>query len=118
MSGALDRMAERVKADPWFLAHPLAEYARSAALDDDALAARLGCDAAGLTAVRLCRAPRPDADGFRADLTAVAERFGLNLSALVAAVRHGASLAQLREAAKDGATAAWQIAARDREQPG
>jgi len=118
MSAALDRMAERVKADPWFLAHPLAEYARSADLDDAALAAKLGCAVADLTAVRLCRAPRPDNEDFHADLTAVAERFGLNLAALVAAVRHGSCLAQLREATKDGATAGWQIAARDREPPG
>jgi len=115
MSAALDHLAERVKSDPWFLAHPLAEYARSAGLDDAALAERLGCPVAGLSAVRLCRAPQPDT--VRADLTAVAERFGLNLLALLAAVQHGAGLARLREGTKAGADAGWQLAARDRETP-
>ena len=113
MSAALDHLAERVKGDPWFLAHPLAEYARSAGLDDAALAAKLGCAVAELTAVRLCRAPQPDT--FRADLAAVAERFGLNL---LAAVQHGTGLARLREGTKAGAEAGWTIAAQDRETPG
>ncbi|HYH63642.1 MAG TPA: hypothetical protein VD866_02985 [Urbifossiella sp.] len=116
MSAALDHLAERVKSDPWFLAHPLAEYARSAGLDDVALAAKLGCAVADLTAVRLCRAPQPDT--FRADLTVVAECFGLNLFSLLAAVQHGTGLARLREGTQAGADAGWQIAAQDRETPG
>jgi hypothetical protein len=117
MSTALDQMAERVKADSWFLAHPLAEYARSAGLDDAALAARLGCAPVDLTAVRLCRTPRTEPDEFRADLTAVAERFGLNLVELAAAVRHGRGVAHVREAAAEGAETGWTVAARDRQPP-
>ena len=117
MSAALDHLADRVKADPGFLAHPLAEYARAAGLADDALAARLGCAVADLTAVRLCRAPRTDPGGFRADLTTVATRFGLNLSALAAAVQQGQAVAHLRVTLPQVTDAGVAIAARDREDP-
>lgn len=117
MSAALDHLAARVTTDPGFLAHPLAEYARSAELGDDQLAAELGCASGQLTMVRLCRAPRPDPEGFRADLTAVATRFGLNLAALVKAVRHGQSVAHVRAAAASAKDAGWTIAARDRPEP-
>jgi hypothetical protein len=117
MSKALDHLAARVTADPTFLAHPLAEYAHSAGLTDPQLAAELGCEPAQLTAVRLCGTPRPDQDGFRADLTTVATRFGLNLAALVKAVRHGQSVSHVRAAAASAKDAGWTIAARDRPEP-
>jgi hypothetical protein len=111
-------MAARVAADPFFLAHPLAEYARSERLDDPALAARLGCRAEGLTLVRLCRAPRPGPAEFRADIAAVATRFGLDAAKLAAAVRHGQGLATLRGTPRPAsAELGTVIAARDAEPP-
>src|SRR5688572_8918031 len=95
-------MAARVSTDPFFLAHPLAEYARSERLDDPALAARLGCRVEGLTRLRLCRSPRPDPAEFRADVAAVAERFGIDPATLAAAVRLGQGLAGLRDVAPAG----------------
>ena len=80
-------MAARVAADPFFLAHPLAEFARSGRLDDPALAAHLGCRVEDLTPLRLCRAPRPGPAAFRADVAAVAGRFGIAADRLAAAVR-------------------------------
>lgn len=117
MTAALDHMAARVAADPLFLAHPLAEYAASAGLDDAGLAAALGCEVGTLTHVRLCRAPRDDAAGFRVDVEAVAARFGLDAAALAKVVVHGRGLARLRAAAPAAADAGWAVAARDRGPP-
>ncbi|HEX4607223.1 MAG TPA: hypothetical protein VH092_03375 [Urbifossiella sp.] len=117
MSAALDHLAARATTDPAFLAFALAEYARSERLDDAGLAGRLGCRPGDLAAVRLCRAPRSDPDGFRADLTAVATRFGLDTTALAAAVQLARGVAQLRGAAANAADPGWVVAARDRENP-
>ena len=117
MSDALQHLAHKVASDPFFLAHPLAEFARSEQLDDFGLAARLGCRVDDLAMIRLCRAPRTDPNGFRDDLTAITTRFGLDPVALAAAVRHGQGLATLRSAPQpDGAPGAL-LAARDHEGP-
>lgn len=96
MSDALDHMAARVAADPLFLANALAEYARSENLDDEGLAAALGCARRDLTRLRLCAAPRAEADLFRADAEAIATRFGIDPRTLTAVVRRGQSIARLR----------------------
>jgi hypothetical protein len=113
MSEELQHLANRVSTDPFFLAHPLAEFTRSERLDDPGLAARLGCRVEDLPLLRLCRAPRPDPDGFRDDLAAVAGRFGIEPGALAAAVRHGQGLVQLRAATRPDAEPGFRLAARD-----
>ncbi|HJZ59223.1 MAG TPA: hypothetical protein VKE74_30035 [Gemmataceae bacterium] len=115
MSEALDHLANRVAADPFFLAFPLAEYARSERLDDSALAAALGCRVEDLTLLRLCRMPRDDPAGFRADTAAIAERFGIAPAKLADAVRRGQGLARLRAAAPATAETGFLLAARDDE---
>lgn len=95
MSMALDHMAARVATDPLFLANALAEYARSEALDDEGLAAALGCARADLTRLRLCGVPRTDPQLFRADIQAISERFGLTPQTLTEVVRRGQSIARL-----------------------
>jgi hypothetical protein len=115
MSAALDHLAARAETDPTFLANPLAEYARSEDLDSAGLAAALGCPAADLTRLWLCGVPRRDQ--FRADVAAVAARFGIDPDALAAAVRRGQSLARLRAAAAT-AEPGWLLAARDPDPPG
>jgi hypothetical protein len=117
MSEALDHLAGRVTADPTFLAHPLAAYARSEGLDDSALAGRLGLNVADLSRLRLCRAPRPEPADFRADLTAVATRFGIEPTTLMAVVRHGQGVTTLQEAPPPAATPGFMLAARDRDPP-
>jgi hypothetical protein len=115
MSEALDHLAGRVKDDPFFLAHPLAEYARSAGLDDARLAAALGCRLEDLTALRLCRAPGGDPAQFRSDVGAIAGRFGLAPAKLAEAVRLGQGLARLRGPAPAAAESGFMLAARDDE---
>jgi hypothetical protein len=121
MSDALQHLANRVAIDPFFLAHPLAEFAQSEQLDDPGLAARLGCRVEDLTLLRLCRVPRSDPNGFRDDLAKVATRFGLDPSSLAVAVRHGQGLATLRAAPRPEGAPGALLAARDgdpsREEP-
>jgi len=112
MNNALKRLARRVEADPGFMASLLAEYARAEGLDDAGLAAALGCDEERLTGVRLCRAPRPDAAGFREDVRRVAERFAIDAGRLLEIVRQGEALRRLREGGE--AAPGFLMAARDR----
>lgn len=113
MSAALDHLAARVATDPLFLANALAEYARSEKLDDDGLAAALGCARTDLMRLRLCGAPRPD--HFRADVDAIATHFDIDPNALTAIVRRGQSIARLRVAQPAEATPGFLLAARDDE---
>ena len=115
MSAALDHLAARVATDPLFLASALAEYARSEGLDDDGLARLLGCERATLTPLRLCGIPRPDPEQFRADVLAIAERFGIAPNTLTAVVRRGQSLSRIREAQTAGVEPGFLLAARDDE---
>jgi hypothetical protein len=109
-------LANRAAADPFFLAFALAEYAAAEGLDDAGLAARLGTAPGALPHVRLCPAPRADADGFRADVDRVAAAFGLNREALADAARHGQAVAAMRAAAEANPEAAGALlAARDRK---
>ncbi|MBX9583717.1 MAG: hypothetical protein K2X87_25725, partial [Gemmataceae bacterium] len=82
MNDSVRRLANRVAVDPFFLAFALAEYARAEGLDDAGLAAALGTDADGLAHARLCRTPRADPDGFRADVERIAGKFGLDRQVL------------------------------------
>jgi hypothetical protein len=113
MSAALDHLAARVATDPLFLANALAEYARSDGLDDAGLAASLGCPVTELTPLRLCGAPRPDQ--FRADVAAIAGRFGIAPDVLERAVRLGQSLARVRAAQPVETAPGFLLAARDDE---
>jgi hypothetical protein len=85
VSDPLDTLALRAAADPYVLAHRLAAYQRARNLTDADLAHYLGCTPEALTMVRLCRAPRGEADGAE-DVRCVAERFGCDAARLAAAV--------------------------------
>lgn len=114
MSESVARLAGRVAVDPFFLAFALAEYAAINALDDAALAARLGATADILPHVRLCRTPRADPDGFRDDVARIAGKFGLVRDVLADAVRHGQVVASQRAAGEGVTAAGFILAARDR----
>jgi hypothetical protein len=115
MSTALEHLAARVGSDPLFLAHALAEYARTENLDDDGLAAALGCPRPDLARLKLCRAPRPDA--FQADVRAVAVAFALSATVLANVVRQGQAFARLRGAAAAEGAPGFLLAARDADPP-
>jgi hypothetical protein len=95
VSDALESLARRVMRDPFFLAAPLARYAASHRLDDDALAARLGCPRAALTDLRLCLNPHPEPPRFGQDVERIAAEFGLDPGRLAEVVRFGQALLQL-----------------------
>lgn len=96
MPGRIDALARRVESDPEFLASALADYARSEGLDDEGLAAVLGCSVTVLGPLRLCLRPRPQAGQFRTDVDEIATRFGVRRDALVEVVRRADALAALR----------------------
>lgn len=115
MTDAVLDLARRAAADPHFLAFALAEYAARESLDEVGLLAALGATPEALASVRLCRTPRTDPDGFRADADRLAAKFGLDRDTLARAARHGLVVAELRRAADESpAGAAAFLAARDR----
>ncbi len=115
MGDAVHDLARRAAADPHFLAFALAQYAAREALDEAGLLAALGATPEALASARLCRTPRPDPEGFRADIDRVAAKFALDRDALAKAARHGLVVAELRRAAAESpAEVAAFLAARDR----
>jgi hypothetical protein len=116
MTSALDALARRVEGDPFFLAALLRVYATSEGLDDAALASALGCRVEVLTGLRLCRAPRGEGEGFRADVARIAGHFSLDEARLVGVVRRGQVLQALATA--QAGTRGVLLAARDGEGPG
>lgn len=113
MSSRLDTLARRSDADTFFLGGALTEYGRSEGLDDDGLARALGCPAALLARVRLCRRPRSEPSAFVADVDRIAAHFGLDPGVLADVVRRSDALVALREVGEAGGAGLLQ-AARDR----
>jgi hypothetical protein len=118
MNDPLADLAAKAAGDPFFIGFALAEYARAEGLTDDRLAGQLGCPVGNLTMLRLCRAPRPDPDGFRADVERVAGRFGADAGRLAAVVRQVEGVIRLRDAGGATAEAGFLLAARDGDPPG
>ena len=114
MTNHLESLARRLEGDPFFLACPLAGYARSENLNDAALAAALKCSLESLTMIRLCRSP--DEDRFKADIDAVAARFHADADVLALAVRRGQVLATLQSRQPEQ-TGGMLLAARDDDRP-
>src|SRR5262245_31387855 len=112
MNDPLQSLAAHVEDDPFFLASLLRLYARAEQLDDVGLAAALRCRPEDLVMIRLCRAPRPDSEGFGEDVTRIAERFGAEPQALAEIVRYGQAL---QEAPARPAPGGSLLAAREHE---
>lgn len=119
MNTHLERLARRVQSDPFFLAAPLACYADSERLNDDALAARFGCDRDTLTHLRLCRTPDPRPPQFWQDVECIADRFHLDPDRLAEIVRLGQALVQAQPPAESAANpgAGFLLAAREEPEP-
>jgi hypothetical protein len=78
-----------VSDNPFFLGSALAAYQRRHHLDDDGLAAVLGCSPSVLAQLRLCRRPGAAAPGRTAeeDTAQIAGRFGIDAAALLRIVQ-------------------------------
>jgi hypothetical protein len=110
MSKNLERLAQRLEDDPFFLACPLSIYAKSEGLDVTALAARLRCPKENLSLVYACRSPAGDSDAFQDDVDRVAAKFALDADVLAEAIRRGQAILLMQRAANLQGTL---LAARD-----
>jgi hypothetical protein len=110
----LRRAAERASHHPFYLASSLLAYARAEGLDDEGLAGSLGCDLNTLPALLLCRRPTGRGAVFRADVEAIAARFGLDAGRLARLIRDADVLVSLQGATADRA-GGLLAAARDRD---
>jgi hypothetical protein len=108
----LGRAAGRVEGNRYFLGHLLALYRELAGIDEDGLAAELGCGREGLVRLALCRAPREGA-AFRVDLAQAVSHAGADLVRLIPIVRR----AQAAEALRAAGGADLLAAARDADEP-
>jgi hypothetical protein len=117
MSTHLDRLARRVMRDAFFLAAPLARYAESQQMSDDALANYLGCGLDSLTHLRLCRNPDPGPPHFWRDIEKIASRFHVDPDTLAEIVRLGQALFHSHHSSGEGVakSAGYLMAARDGE---
>jgi hypothetical protein len=97
MASLLPALARRVSDDPFFLASVLKVYAESEAMDDEQLAAQLGCGTETLVPLRLCRRPRPEPPQFRQDVEVIAARFQIRADVLAGAVRRADEASSGRE---------------------
>lgn len=111
----LRRTAERARTRPFYLAASLLAYADAERLDDAGLAAQLGCVPASLPALLLCRRPSGEASVLRADVQAIAQRFGLNATRLVGLLRRADALVVHRKALLAPIEGRFLAAARDRD---
>lgn len=112
MTDPLEKLARRVENESFFLACTLALFARSEALDEEALCRFLRCSRESLAMLRLCRAPDENPPGFQRDVQCIAERFSVDVDALMEAIRRGQALQRLRQTAAGGTL----LAARDAEE--
>ena len=72
----LTQLARRTDDDPFFLGSALAAYKRKMGLDDQGLAAVLGCPVETLPQLALCR--RPVSATFDQDVQTIATRFDID----------------------------------------
>lgn len=98
MADPLEELAARAQREPLFLGFVLAAFSQIEHLDDGRLAATLGCLAEDLVMLRLCRAPRDDAQGFREDIAAISTRFKLDPVGFAKIVKRGRVVAHFQAA--------------------
>lgn len=111
MSERVAALARRVEDDPSFLASALAAYARAEGLNDVEMAKRLGCLPTQLSAIRLCRTPRPAPAQFQQDVDGIAAAFQIDGRVIAEAVRLSEALQALEGMDE---SSAYLMAARDR----
>jgi hypothetical protein len=118
MTDPLALLAARAADDPFFLAAPLAVFARTERLDDTGLAHALGVVVSRLPELQLCRPPRPEPEHFWPDVRQIAGHFGIDPETLADAVRRGQMILRLRaRSGAPGGEGGTLLAAREAEPP-
>ncbi|HLW00262.1 MAG TPA: hypothetical protein VKT82_16465 [Ktedonobacterales bacterium] len=96
---SLARLAQGARERPTLLAGLLFAYQQQEGLDEQKLAAFLGCDDAALPKLALCRRPRQQIPAFREDIERIAQYAGVNPLSLMKLVRAVETRAALQHAA-------------------
>jgi hypothetical protein len=112
-SSSLERLAQLAQERPNLLAGALMLYREQEGLDDEQLAALLGCEPAALTRLALCERPRP-APHFREDVERIATYIHADLMPLAMLIRAAESREALSK--RPGETSPALLAARDYEE--
>lgn len=109
---SLDRLAQLAQTRPTLLAGPLKLYQEQEGLDDEQLAAQLGCKVEALARLALCERPRP-APHFHKDVARIAHYIQADTLQLARVIRK----AETRESFTRGSGASMPtlLAARDNE---
>lgn len=95
----LARLAQSARERPTLLAGLLFAYQEQEELDEQGLAAFLGCDDAVLPKLALCRRPRKQTSAFREDIERIAQYADANPLSLVKLIRAVETRAALQHAA-------------------
>lgn len=121
----LSRVAQRLEANPQFMADVLVRYRRQEKLTESDLATQLGISAAAYTRLAMCKRPVSDRPGFGHQVRAIAEYVGCDSVQLAQLINQVAAVEQIRTASDEmphrsearSATRnlGWLAAARDRE---
>src|SRR6266487_6832551 len=112
-SPSLERLAQLARGRPNLLAGALMLYKEQEGLDDEQLAALLGCEPAALSRLALCERPRP-APHFREDVERIAAYIHADMLQLAMLIR----AAEAREAFshRSDVTPPALLAARDHDE--
>ncbi len=110
----LQRFAERVRTDPFFLAGTLITYQRSRGWDDQSLATFLECEVSVIDRLAACRAPSAAAPVFQDEVRAIAAFAGCSPEKLATILREVMVVTTMRS---EGETSdqTYLMAARDRK---
>jgi hypothetical protein len=112
-SPSLERLAQLAQGRPNLLAGALSLYKEQEGLDDEQLAALLGCEPAALSRLALCERPRP-APHFREDVERIATYIHADLMQLAMLIRAAESREALSK--RPGEASPALLAARDYEE--
>lgn len=107
------RLITLAKERPNLLAGPLDLYKEQEGLDDEQLAAQLGCELGAIARLALCERPRPHPH-FREDVERIAAYIQVDTLQLATLIR--AIEARVAFSHKSGATSPALLAARDHEE--
>src|SRR5258708_4679376 len=103
MAEPLENLALRLEGDPFFLGCPLRLFAKSAGLEEQQFAERLGCSLETLVLLQLCRAPGAEPGRFQKDIARITTKYRVNADVLTEAVRRGQAIWHLQQDQAGGA---------------